>query len=277
MSPPSRSRTGDDDGEYQDEFDGGSDRAGFDRGPLGVGPAWDGPMWIWGFHAVKAALDNPKRKILEAHVTRNGLVRLDLSIEQVNLVEPRALDRLLPDGAVHQGMALKVEPLEDVPLKLIAKAGQGPLLILDEVTDPQNVGAIWRTAAAFSAKGVVLQTRRSATITGIVVKAAAGALEVVPEVREVNLARTLAYLNQAGWVTVGLESEATQTLSEAMLDRPGAPVALVVGAEGKGLRPSVAQACSILARIPMPGAMESLNVSNAAAIGLYEVSRRVSA
>lgn len=245
-----------------------------DRGPIGVGADRDEPMWIWGFHAVKAALDNPARKILEAHVTRNGLVRLDLSIEQVNLVEPRVLDRLLPEGAVHQGVALKVAPLADVSLKQLVKVRKGPLLILDEVTDPQNVGAIWRTAAAFDACGVVLQTRRSATVTGIVAKAAAGALELVPEVREVNLARTLAFLDEAGWLTLGLAGDADITLAEALTGRGDAPIALVLGAEGKGLRPSVAQACKTLARIPMQAAMESLNVSNAAAIALYEVSRR---
>jgi 23S rRNA (guanosine2251-2'-O)-methyltransferase len=231
-------------------------------------------MWLWGVHAVEAALKNPKRKILEAHVTRNGMIRLDLGPEQVNMVEPRELDRLLPEGAVHQGVALKVERLEPVELSGLRKAKKGPLIILDEVTDPQNVGAIWRTAAAFGAVGVVLQTRRSASVTGALAKAAAGALELVPEVRETNLARTLNALTEAGWLALGLEGDAPVELEAALATDREAPVALVVGAEGKGLRPSVAEACSLVARIPIAVQMESLNVSNATAIALYAASRR---
>jgi 23S rRNA (guanosine2251-2'-O)-methyltransferase len=187
-------------------------------------------------------------------------------------MEPRDIDNRLPEGAVHQGACLRAAPLEALDISDMVSLPEKPLVILDQLTDPQNVGAVFRSAAAFGFGGVVMQTRRAPALGGALAKAAAGGIETTPEVRAVNLARAIDALTDAGWVVVGLDGSATETLADAYAER--GPLAIVLGAEGSGLRPAVANACSKLAKIPMPGDMESLNVSNAAAIAFYEASRR---
>ena len=231
-----------------------------------------GEGWLWGAHAVLAALANPLRRVELLLVTRNAAARLPEGVAHTP-AEPADIERRLPPGAVHQGFALKAAPLpelgwEDIALPLDAR----PLLVLDQVTDPQNVGAAFRSAAAFGARGLILQDRNAPPITGALAKAAVGAVEIVPEARVVNIARTLDSLQEAGYLTIGLAGEAQSALAEAVEDHR--PVALVVGAEDKGVRPLVARSCERLARIPIAPAMESLNAGVAAAIALYECSRQ---
>lgn len=230
-----------------------------------------GPSWIWGVHASLAAIANPARRIERIVATRNAASRLPDSIEP-QILEPDAIDGMLPPGAVHQGLAVRAFPLEPLSLEAACTPPDGrSVLILDGVTDPQNVGAAFRSAAAFGARALVLQDRKSPPLTGVLAKAAAGAIELIPHVRVVNLSRTVDTLRSHGYNTVALEGEATLSLAEAVNDKR--PVALVLGAEGKGLRPGVAEACEKRARIPIAPIMESLNVSAAAAISLYEAAR----
>lgn len=180
---------------------------------------------------------------------------------------------MLPPGAVHQGLAVRAFPLEPQALESLCAPPDGrSVLILDGVTDPQNVGAAFRSAAAFGARAVVLQDRKSPPLTGVLAKAAAGAIELVPHARVVNLGRAIETLRSLGYITVALEGEAEFGLADALKDPR--PAVIVVGAEGKGLRPAVAEACEKRARIPIAAAIESLNVSVAAAIALYEAKRR---
>jgi 23S rRNA (guanosine2251-2'-O)-methyltransferase len=235
----------------------------------------DGPVWLWGTHAVAAALANPQRTHKRLLVTRNALARLGTVPAAISPEEtdPKALDRMLPPGAVHQGVALLCEPLDGLSLDAMMESG-GPVVVLDQLSDPHNLGAIWRSAAAFGVQAIVLQTRHSPPITGVVAKAAAGAVETVHEVRVVNIARTLEALTEGGWHVFGLAGEADPTLESAIRMGRDQPVAIVLGAEGEGLRPLVARHCSLLARIPIQPGMESLNASNAAAIAFYELSRK---
>jgi 23S rRNA (guanosine2251-2'-O)-methyltransferase len=231
-----------------------------------------GPSWIWGVHASLAALANPARKIERVVATRNAAARLPRNIE-VQILNPDAIDGMLPPGAVHQGLAVRASPIEPMSLEAACAPADGrSVLILDGVTDPQNVGAAFRSAAAFGARALVMQDRRSPPLTGALAKAAAGAIETVPHVRVVNIGRTIEALRAVGYLTVALEGETELSLAEALADKRA--VALVVGAEGKGLRPGVADVCEKRARIPISPAMESLNVSVAAAIALYEASKR---
>lgn len=203
--------------------------------------------------------------------TRNGALRLPGDAEP-QILDPAAIDGMLPPGAVHQGVAVRAFPLEPLSLEAACAPADGrSVLILDGVTDPQNVGAAFRSAAAFGARAVVLQDRKSPPLTGVLAKAAAGAIELVPHVRAVNLARAIEALRSLGYLTVALEGEAQLDLAAAVGGKR--PVALVLGAEGKGLRPAVAEACEERARIPISPTMESLNVSVAAAIALYEAAR----
>ena len=235
------------------------------------GPSDD---WIWGWHAVEAALANPRR---------GTPVRLVATPDRARQIEARfgrqpALEVAdnhqiglgLPQGAVHQGVALRPSPLEEAELADFAPQPGAVVLVLDQVTDPQNVGAVLRSAAAFGVAGVVLQERHAPKLTGALAKAAAGAVERVPIARVVNLSRALDQLTQAGWRAVGLAGAGERDLA-AVLD--GGPTVLVLGSEGEGLRRLVAEHCDELARIPMPGGFESLNVSAAAAVALYEASR----
>src|SRR6478735_707808 len=226
---------------------------------------------FWGKHAVAAALDNPDRKVLRAWATREaaGFMRFPDNIP-VTLADVADLGRLVPHDAPHQGIVIEAEPLEDMWLAdLLAEAGErSVLVVLDQVTDPHNVGAILRSAAAFNALGVVTQDRHAPPESGALAKAASGALETVPWVRVVNLARALDDMAEAGFWRIGLTGEADTTLSEALGPKR---VALVLGAEGEGMRQNTESHCDALARLPISG-IESLNVSNAAAVALYAAS-----
>jgi 23S rRNA (guanosine2251-2'-O)-methyltransferase len=230
-----------------------------------------GPSWIWGVHASLAAIANPARRIERVVATRNAASRLPEGVEP-HILEPDAIDGMLPPGAVHQGIAVRAHPLEPSDLEAVCAGPDGrSVLVLDGVTDPQNVGAAFRSAVAFGARAVILQDRKSPPMTGVLAKAAAGAVEIVPHVRVVNIGRAIETLRSLGYVTVALEGEAELELADALSDKRSA--AIVVGAEGKGLRPGVAEACEMRARIPIAPALESLNVSVAAAIALYEAKR----
>jgi 23S rRNA (guanosine2251-2'-O)-methyltransferase len=227
---------------------------------------------LWGKHAVAAALDNPERKVLRAWATREaaGFMQFPKDLP-VTLAEVTDLARLVPHDAPHQGVVIEVEPLEDAWLdELLNPAGErAVLLVLDQVTDPHNVGAILRSAAAFGAVGIVTQDRHSPPESGVIAKAASGALERVPWVRVVNLARALEEIGEAGYWRIGMAGDAETDL-EAALGPPR--IALVLGAEGAGLRPNTREHCDALARLPISDAIESLNVSNAAAVALYAAS-----
>ena len=230
-----------------------------------------GPVWLWGTHAVMAALANPDRHFHTLLATDNAAQKLPPGRITPQLATAKEIDHRLPPGAVHQGIALRVDPLDEAVLEDVIAAGATRIAVLDQVSDPHNLGAIFRSAAAFGFTGLVLQTRNAPPITGVVAKSAAGAIETVTEIRAVNIARALEQLADAGFHTVGLAGESRRTLDEAV--KGAAKVAVVLGAEGPGLRPAVAKACSELARIPIAAQMESLNVSNAAAIAFYEASR----
>jgi 23S rRNA (guanosine2251-2'-O)-methyltransferase len=239
-------------------------------------PKVDADNWLWGRHPVLAALANPARKGMgrllatedrAAEIERD---RLAPNGHRVEIVDGPALARMLPAGAVHQGLAFKVQPLEGVALDDIADPASGVIVMLDQLTDPQNVGAIFRSALAFGAKGIVVQDRHSPALAGALAKAAAGATERLPCARVTNLSRALERLADLGWRAVGLDGAAEQTLDQALDDRP---TVLVMGSEGDGVRRLVAEHCDVMAKIPMPGGFESLNVSNAAAVALYEATR----
>lgn len=224
---------------------------------------------LWGKHAVAAALDNPQRKVLRAWASREAADFMQFPKDvQVTLAEAPDLARLVPHDAPHQGVVIEVEPLEESWLdELLSGAGERALLlVLDQVTDPHNLGAILRSAAAFGAIGIVTQDRHSPPESGVVAKAASGALERVPWVRVVNLARALEEIGDAGFWRIGLAGDAETDLAEALGPKR---IALVLGAEGAGLRPNTREHCDTLARLPISDAIESLNVSNAAAVALY--------
>lgn len=230
--------------------------------------------WIWGWHAVEAALANerrgpPVRLIATPDRARQLEARFG-RIRALEVADANTVARTLPQGAVHQGIALRPGPLPDVDLADFEARPGAVLLMLDQVTDPQNVGAILRSAAAFGAAGVILQERHAPRLTGALAKAAAGSLERVALARVVNLSRALDQLTDAGWRAVGLTGAAERPLGEVL---DGAPTVLVLGSEGEGMRRLVAEHCDELAKIPMPGGFESLNVSAAAAVALYEASR----
>lgn len=224
---------------------------------------------LWGKHAVSAALDNPERKVLRAWATREAASFMQFPKDvAVTMSEAPDLGRLVPHDAPHQGVVIEVEALENAWLdELITDAPEGAvLLVLDQVTDPHNVGAILRSVAAFGAVGIVTQDRHSPPESGVVAKAASGALERVPWVRVVNLARALEEIGNAGFWRIGLAGDADIDLKDAL----GSPrIALVLGAEGAGLRPNTREHCDAIARLPITDAVESLNVSNAAAVALY--------
>jgi 23S rRNA (guanosine2251-2'-O)-methyltransferase len=227
---------------------------------------------LWGKHAVAAALDNPERKVLRAWATREAAAAMNfLASVPVTLADVADLGRMVPHDAPHQGVVIEVEPLEEAWLgDLLGEAGERALLlVLDQVTDPHNVGAIVRSAAAFGAIGIVTQDRHSPPESGALAKAASGALERVPWARVVNLARALEEIGEAGFWRIGLAGDADIELKDAL----GPPrIALVLGAEGAGLRQNTREHCDALARLPIGSAVESLNVSNAAAVALYAAS-----
>jgi 23S rRNA (guanosine2251-2'-O)-methyltransferase len=224
---------------------------------------------FWGRHAVLAAIDNPARSIRKIWATHEALadaaVPDGISVEVAGVAD---LGRLVPHDAPHQGLVADVEPLEDIAIEaLLADAEDGrPLIILDQVTDPHNVGAIMRSALAFNALGLITQDRHAPPESGALAKAASGALETLPWCRVVNLARALDQVAEAGFWRIGLAEDGDLTLSEALGSRR---VAIVLGAEGDGMRHNTGQHCDALARLPISDRIESLNVSNAAAIALY--------
>jgi 23S rRNA (guanosine2251-2'-O)-methyltransferase len=230
--------------------------------------------WIWGWHAVEAALGNPRREPAErilATAERARQIEAKFGrLPVLEIADNHLIAQNLPQGAVHQGVALRGPQPEPADLADFEPKPGAVLLMLDQVTDPQNVGAILRSAAAFGATGVILQDRHAPRITGALAKAAAGAAERIPIARVVNLSRALDELTDAGWRAVGLSGAATRDLHQVI---DGGAVVLVLGSEGEGLRRLVSEHCDELARIPMPGGFESLNVSAAAAVALYEAAR----
>lgn len=236
--------------------------------PPGEAPA-DGLVRLYGLHTVRAALDNPRRKIRRMLVTRNAAERLGIADAgalpfPATIVEPKEIDRVTGSDAVHQGVLVEAEPLK--PKRLEALGDTPLVLILDQVTDPHNVGAIMRSAVAFGAGALVTTARHSPTESGVLAKAASGALEHIDLIEVKNLAEALGRLHDAGFLTIGLDSEGPAELEKSFA---GERIALVLGAEGKGLRQKTRETVSALARLDMPGAIRSLNVSNAAAIALY--------
>ena len=230
--------------------------------------------WLWGWHAVSAALDNearsaPQRLLATVDRARELETRFGKS-KVLEVMDAQGIARHLPPGAVHQGVALRIPHLQSWGLEAFAARPGAVLLMLDQVTDPQNVGAILRSAAAFGAAGVVLQDRHAPVLSGALAKAAAGAVDAIPTARVVNLSRALEQLAELGWRAVGLAGGGEETLAQTL---DGSPTVLVLGSEGEGIRRLVAEHCDVLARIEMPGGFESLNVSAAAAIALYEASR----
>lgn len=227
---------------------------------------------FWGRHAVAAALDNPRRTIVHAWATREAAEFMQFPDEvAVTRAEVADLGRLVPSDAPHQGVVIEVEPLDDVWLDdvLTGAPERATLLVLDQVTDPHNVGAILRSAAAFGAIGIVTQDRHSPPESGALAKAASGTLETVPWIRTVNLARALGDIADAGFWRIGLAGDAEMELKDALGPQR---VALVLGAEGPGMRLNTREHCDALARLPIGSAVESLNVSNAAAVALYAAS-----
>jgi 23S rRNA (guanosine2251-2'-O)-methyltransferase len=228
----------------------------------------DGPVILYGWHTVAAALANPQRQIRKLLLTENAARRLaDDNIDTrvtPEIVRPSLIDIRLGPDAVHQGLLAEAEPLPSPDIEDLAQ--EGIVLVLDQITDPHNVGAILRSAAAFAVKAIVTTARHSPEATGVLAKSASGALEMVPLVTVQNLARALSQMNDQGFMTVGLDSAGSEDLGAMTLRQP---LALVLGAEGKGLRQLTRETCSAVARLDMPGEIKSLNVSNAAVLALY--------
>lgn len=238
----------------------------------GEGPA-NGLVRLYGLHTVRAALDNPNRRIRSMLVTRNALERLAISDItalpfKAELVEPRDIDKLTGSDAVHQGVLVEAEPLK--PKRLDALGDSNLVLVLDQVTDPHNVGAILRSAVAFGAGALITTARHSPQESGVLAKSASGALEHIDHIEVKNLAEALGELHEAGFQTIGLDSDGPAEIEKTF---SGDRIALVLGAEGKGLRQKTRETVIALARLDMPGAIRSLNVSNAAAVALYAVRR----
>ncbi len=255
-------------------------RRGGGKGPegkreFGRRPAWrdreaspDGLVILYGWHTVAAALANPQRQIRKLLLTENAARRLaDDNIDTrvtPEIVRPSLIDARLGPDAVHQGLLAEADALPSPDIEDLPQ--QGIVLALDQITDPHNVGAILRSAAAFAVKAIVTTARHSPEATGVLAKSASGALEMVPLVTVQNLARALTEMNDRGFMTVGLDSAGAEDLGAMTLRQP---LALVLGAEGKGLRQLTRETCSAVARLDMPGEIKSLNVSNAAVLALY--------
>ncbi|WP_025561215.1 23S rRNA (guanosine(2251)-2'-O)-methyltransferase RlmB [Sphingomonas sp. UNC305MFCol5.2] len=230
---------------------------------------------FYGRHAVLAALANPERNVRKIWGTREALAALDLPpVIPITYADVADLARLVPGDAPHQGLVAEVDPLEEIWLGDLLQQGaddRRPLVVLDQVTDPHNVGAVLRSAAAFDALGIVTQDRHAPPESGSLARSASGTLETVPWVRVVNLARALEEIAEAGFWRIGLTGHAKGTLAEVMGD---ARIALVLGAEGEGMRQNTEAHCDQLARLPISPKVESLNVSNAAAVALYAIAAR---
>ena len=276
---------------------GGGRKSAAGRPPQG---ARDAGIWLYGVHAVRAALSNPRRRCRRLLTTAEAGDRLAQAIPDgeksqkseiftpvIETVARERIERLLSVGAVHQGVALLAEPLAQPAIQEFLAPGHQPgattggatgrtgrrpvVVVLDQVTDPQNTGAVLRSAAAFGAAALITTRRHAPPESGALAKAASGALEHVPYLQVGNLARALDALKAAGFWSLGLSGEATQGLAEA---DPGGPLVLVLGAEGVGLRRLTAAACDVMARLPTQGPIDTLNVSNAAAVALYELLGR---
>jgi 23S rRNA (guanosine2251-2'-O)-methyltransferase len=231
-------------------------------------------VWLFGHHAVRDALLNPRRERLRLVLTPNAAEKLSEAVETSGMTpeihDPRKFAAPLDPGSVHQGAALEVRPLDWGALDEVALAGPGArLVLLDRVTDPHNVGAILRSAEVFGATAVVGPRHHAAPETGALAKTASGALERQPYLRVRNLSDTILQLRDMGWLVLGLDGEAGETVEQALDGRRDRPVALVLGAEGPGLRPRTKESCDALVRIAASGPFGSLNVSNAAAVALY--------
>ena len=229
---------------------------------------------LFGWHTVTAALQNPSRRVRKLFATENAARRL--AEEKIptspppEIVRPDAIAARLPPDAVHQGVYAETDPLPSPAIEELAAGGV--VLVLDQITDPHNVGAIFRSAAAFAATAIVTTARHSPEATGVLAKAASGALEYVPLVTVQNLARALAALKARGFLVIGLDSSGDEDLAGLALRQP---LTLVLGAEGKGLRQLTKETCDHVARLDLPGAIQSLNVSNAAAVALYVARSRL--
>ncbi len=229
---------------------------------------------IWGFHSVREALRANRRPLTRLNATSAAAEKLAAEIAAckvaVNIVTADEIDALLSDGAVHQGVLLEAGPLPEADIDDLPE--NGLVLVLDQVTDPHNVGAIVRTAAAFGVNAIITTERHSPALGGVLAKAASGGLEHVEMIIVVNLSRALEKLGDMGYQRIGLDADGPQSLTETPLSRP---LALVLGAEGKGLRRLSREKCDALARIDLPGAVRSLNVSNACAVALTVASMRL--
>ncbi|MDR3450595.1 MAG: 23S rRNA (guanosine(2251)-2'-O)-methyltransferase RlmB [Alphaproteobacteria bacterium] len=246
-------------------------------------PTHEGAVLIWGLHAARAAWMNPDRRVHRAWLTESGEKSFEASQNEAReellkrpdakRLDRDAIDRIAPPGSVHQGIVIEVAPLPEPTLRDIIGADQPTdlILMLDQVTDPHNVGAILRSAAAFGAGAIIMTERNAPITTGVMAKSASGALEHTPIVHVVNLARTLDELREAGYWCVGLAEQGEKSLAE--MDLSGRTV-LVLGNEGEGLRHLTRQKCDELARLPTGGPIASLNVSNAAAVALYEAAKQ---
>lgn len=252
-------------------------RPGSRKGESGPGSG----QWLYGWHAVLAALANPDRNCRRLMAAAGAAERLtemsaalDTATPQVEIVDRGDLEAVLPPGAVHQGVVVQADPLPAPDFKALvqdlAEIPDSRVVVLDQATDPRNIGAVLRSAAAFGARAVIMQDRHAPEATAALAKAASGALETVPLVRVVNIARALRALKEADFWLIGLDGGGDIPLAGAS---PGGRITLVIGAEGGGLRRLTREACDALVRIPIGPAVESLNLSTAAAIALYELAR----
>ncbi len=263
---------------YRDQKSGAPAPAFRPRQAVAPGdPAPDGLVRLYGIHTVRAALDNKARKISRMLVTRNALERLAIADIaalpfKAEIVEPRDIDKILGSDAVHQGVLIEARPLK--PKALDALGDTRLIVVLDQVTDPHNVGAVMRSAVAFGAGALVTTARHSPQESGVLAKSASGALEHIEMIEVKNLADALGRLHEAGFSTIGLDSDGPTELEASLT---GERIALVLGAEGKGLRQKTRETVTTLARLDMPGAIRSLNVSNAAAVALYAAQRALNA
>ncbi len=264
---------------YSKRFFRSDSRAKPQQSERGAGVKIPRDRVIYGIHAVEAALSNPKRTILHAYFTENAFAKLgELATERgigTSILQSAEFDALLGPGTVHQGAALHVDPIPQLRLEdflaALPDAEGAVLAMLDQVTDPHNVGAVLRSAAAFGIAALIVQERHSPPLTGTLAKAASGAVEHVPVLAEVNLSRSLATLKDFGFRCIGFDSDAGEPFVDATLD--ASRVALVFGAEDRGLRRLVREGCDAVYALSVPGTIKSLNVSNAAAIAFYEAAR----
>ncbi len=232
-------------------------------------------LYLFGKHACLAALANPLRKIKRVLVTKNAQAELGkalTSVKNLSVAEGNKMEVLLPPGSVHQGIVVECDTLNQPSLSDWLDQGIGkPIVLLDQVTDPHNVGAILRSCAAFDVGALIATDRNAPAESGVMAKTASGALELIPMITVTNLVQAIELIKKAGYWIAGLDGAAGQTIAEAKLD---AKTALVLGAEGAGLRRLTAEHCDFLVKLPISNQMESLNVSNAAAVALYDLYRR---